>query len=401
MIKFKKLAALGLAAVMSMSLLAGCGGSDANEQTGGQTNEQENEQSGEQPEGDAAAAAETKHHKIGVGLYTDQGQSITAIHAYLDGIQDVVDCEFQYVTLSTYDEATNLSMVQDLISSGCEGIILTADMGTNGILEECASAGVYVAGFLCDYNQSFFTAHDEVFGSEYFLGTVCDGYAVSTKYGELVAEKVSEGGYKNIGVLTFPSWAYPNQAEVVSAFKTKLAELNPEATVYDTVELQFSPLEDTYLSEHPDMDCLFSVAAGASFVYPVLVAANKTDVALYTTGFEATDDVENFGTSGNGCFKGVMCSAPEAIAYPLCLLIDKLNGASYSDMPEMSERVDCEPYIVLSDEDMAKMQKTLYYSADYADAAITGEDILNMCASYNADASYADLVAAMGALGLQ
>lgn len=48
--------------------------------------------------------------------------------------------------MSTYDEATNLTEIQNLISSGCNGIILTADMGTAAILEECASAGVYVAG---------------------------------------------------------------------------------------------------------------------------------------------------------------------------------------------------------------------------------------------------------------
>ena len=197
--KLKKMVALGLAAVMSVSLLAGCGSSSDSDSAS--------------TDGTEGTKVETKHHKIGVGLYTDQGQSVEAIHAYLDGIQDVIDCEFQYVTLSTYDEATNLSLVQDLISSGCEGIIMTADMGTNSILAECESAGVYTAGFLCDFNQSYATAHDEVFGNEYFLGTVCDGYAVPTKYGEMVAEKVAEAGYKNIGVLTFPSWAYPNRGK--------------------------------------------------------------------------------------------------------------------------------------------------------------------------------------------
>jgi len=372
MINFKKVAALGLAAVMGLSVLAGCGGS---------------------------SSGSTKHHKIGVGLYTDNGQSVTAIHAYLDGIKDTIDCEFEYITLSTYDEATNLTAVQNLISSGCEGLILTADMGSTSILSECASAGVYVAGFLCDYNQSFYTAYDEVFGNEYFLGTVCDGYAVATEYGEKVAEKVAEAGYTDVGVLTFPSWAYPSQAQIVEAFKAKLAELNPSVVVEETVELQFSPLEDTYFSEHPGIDCLFSVAAGASFVYPVMIS-NNVNIPLYTTGFEATDDIANFGTQGNQMYQGIMCSAPEAIAYPLCLLIDKLNGTTYADLPEMAERVDCTPYMVLSDDDMAKMQKTLYCTAKIEDAAISGQDILNMCASYNDKATYADLVAAMNGLGL-
>lgn len=110
--------------------------------------------------------------------------------------------------------------------------------------------------------------------------------------------------------------------------------------------------------------------------------------------------MENFGSQGNGCFKGIMCSAPEAIAYPLCLIIDKLNGTTYKDLPD-AERVDCTPYIVLSDDDMAKMQKTLYYTADYKDAAITGEDILHMCASYDDSATYAKLTEAMNGLGLK
>ena len=50
---------------------------------------------------------------------------------------------------------------------------------------------------------------------------------------------------------------------------------------------------------------------------------------------------------------------------------------------------------------MAKMQKTLYYTADYKDAAITGEDILHMCASYDDSATYAKLTEAMNGLGLK
>lgn len=387
MINFKKLAALGLAAVMGITTLVGCGSNGSSSTQGGNT-----------------TGVETKHHKIGVGLYTDSGRAVDAIKAYLEGISSEVDCEFSYVTLSTYDEATNLSEVQNLISSGCEGIILTADMGTTSILQECTSAGVYIAGFLCDYNTSYTTAYDDVFGSEYFLGTVCDGWQDSSQYGIDVANSIIENGYKNVGVITFPSWAYPNQADTDKAFRATIEEYNKTAeepiTLVDTVELQFAPLEDTYLSEHKDIDCIFSLAAGANFVYPVIVAAGRTDIALYTTGFEATDDVENFGSAGNGVFKGIMCSAPEAIVYPLCLLIDQLNGTTYADLPEKSERVDCTPYEVISDEDMEQMKTKLYFTADYKDAVITGADIVNMCASYNSDATYAALVEKLQGLGL-
>lgn len=354
-----------------------------------------------------ASGVEIKQYKIGLAHYTDSGKGVDAIKAYIAGISDTVGCEFEIATLSTYDEATNLTVIQNLISAGCNGIIMSADMGTAAIVEECASAGVYLAGFLCDYNASMYTTYDAVFKSPYFLGTVCDGSADQSGYGVAVAEKVIADGYKNIGVIIFPSFAYPNQAQVAAVFKEKIDEYNATAadadkiTVADPVELMFAPLEPTYLSEHPDLDCIFSVAAGAGFVYPILVANNKTNIKLFTTGFEGTDDVDNFGTSGNQCYQGTLFSSPEAIAYPLCLLIDKLNGASYPDQPEVAERVDCSSLMVLSDEDMAKVvAHSIYFTANYADALITGEDIIKLCASYNPEATYAGLVDAVNHLAV-
>lgn len=397
----KKLAALGLAGVMGVSALTGCGaGTKSTSGTESSASVTENSTSGTEK-----ASVETKHHKISVGLYTDHGRAVDAINAYLDGIDDVIDVEFNTFVLSTYDENANLTAVQNEISAGAEGIIMTADMGTEAILKECASANVYVAGFLNDYNMSFYTAKEAVFGNEYFLGSVVDGPLDNKGYAEDVAADVIKNGYKHVGVATFPTWAYPLQQDLANAFIAKIDEYNKTAEekieVYDIAEVDFGTgLPATYFTDHPDMDCLFSVAAGASLVYPKMVSDNRTNIALYTTGFEATEDVENFRSSGNGTFKAICCSAPEAIVYPICLLIDKLNGTTYSDLPAEKERVDCAAYQIISDEEMELMKKTLYYTADYKDAAITGEDILNMCASYNPNATYKALKAKLLDLGI-
>lgn len=402
----QKLLSVTLAGVMVAGSLAGCssGGTATQGDTGAaDTN---SVQTGENI--DNSGTVEVKEHKIGIGLYTDSGKSVEALKAFLDGISETVGCEFVYTTLSTYDEATNISSIQNLISSGCEGIILTADMGTQAIVEECQAAGVYMAGYLCDYNTSYTTAYDAVFGNEYFLGTVCDGLDDPSPYGTMVAEDVIEKGYKNIGVITFPSYAYPKQANVDAAFREKIQEYNDSAseadqiTVADTIELNFTALEDTYLSENPDLDCIFSIAAGAGNVYLVLVANNKTDIKLYTTGFEGTDDADNFGSNGNQCYQGIMFSTPEAIVYPLCLIIDQLNGITYSDLPEEAEVVSCSPMIILSDEDLAKVEESsIYYTASYDDAFLTGEDVVNLCASYNPDATYANLVDTINHMGVE
>lgn len=408
----KKVIALLLVGVLLLGSFAGCGGSGAGAGGNGETGNEaqggnEGTKDADQPSDDGAGASvAVNKYKIGVAHYTDSGKGVEAIKAYCEGISKATGCEFVFTTLSTYDEATNLTEIQNLISSGCDGIIMTADMGTTSIVKECEAAHVYLAGFLCDYLQSDMTAHDEVFGSEYFLGSVADGYIDAAPYGERVAEAVIAGGYKNIGEITFPAFAYPKQADVIAAFNAKIDEYNATAadedkiTTVEPIELNFAPLEDTYLSEHPDLDCIFSVAAGAGMVYPVLVANGKTDIKLFTTGFEGTDDTDNFGTAGNQCYQGIMCSSPEAIAYPLCLLIDKLNGVTYSDLPE-AEVVECMPLIMLSDEDMkAVVNNSIYYSADYSKALITGEDIVNMCASYNPDATYAGLLDALNHLGV-
>ncbi|MBR4131380.1 MAG: sugar ABC transporter substrate-binding protein [Oscillospiraceae bacterium] len=382
----KKILALILALVMVFALCA-CGTESAPAAS-----------SGTQSAG-SDSGVKTVHHKIGIAHYTDAGKAVDAMRAFLEGIAGPMDIEFVYATLSTYDEATNLTAMQNLISSGCEGILMSADMGTTAILEECASAGVYVAGFLCDYNQSYWTANEEVFGNEYFLGTVCDGHADIGFYAEDVAAKVIEGGYKHVGVVIFPEYAYPNQAAASRTFREKIDAYNATAAeadkieVYDDEVLNFSPLDATYFSNYPEMDCLFSVAAGASFVYPVMVAAGKTNIPLFTSGFEGTEDADNFGTAGNGCFKGTLCSTPEAMVYPLCLMIDKLNGTTYADLPEKAERVDCSVLEILSDEDMAKVKSSsLYYSAKFENSFLTADEVINLCASYNPSATYANLV---------
>ena len=397
----KKLLAILLVGVMLMGTLVACGGNN------GGTENKGTENAGGTENNNSEEKVEVVKHKIGVAHYTDSGKGYEAIKAYLEGISEVIGCEFEYVTLSTYDEATNITAIQNLISAGCEGILMSADMGTAAIMAECEAAGVYLAGFLCDYLTSKSTTYDEVFGSEYFLGTVCDGYADPAAYGEAVAADVIAKGYKNVGVITFPAFAYPLQANGDAAFRAAIAKHNETAEekiniIEETHSLMFAPLEDTYLSDNPDLDCIFSLAAGAGFVSPVLVANNKTDIALYTTGFEGTDDMANFGSNGNGCFKGVMACTAESIVYPLVLMIDALNGTRHADLPAAPEVVPCDPLVILSDEDMKTVEEnSIYYSANYADALITGEEIIKLCASYNEDATYAGLVELLSKMGVE
>lgn len=79
-------------------------------------------------------------------------------------------------------------------------------------------------------------------------------------------------------------------------------------------------------------------------------------------------------------------------------MLNKINETEFADMPEKAERISSEQYIVNSDEDMELYLKSLYNTSDAADAAYTPEDVLNLTAFGNPDATYADLVKAVQSL---
>ena len=191
----KKVIALALAVTMLFTLVA-CSGANS---------------------GEAGDGASFKKTKIGVGLYNDSGYFTENVRTYLSALGEAMNVEFIYVVLTQTDEAINLTKVQELIAAGCEGIILTLDMGTPTILKECADANVYVAGFLCDFNTSFYTAYEDVFKHPNFLGTASDGpcgddlRAGYDYFDSLMEynERHPEAPLTHVSMVTFPAWAFP------------------------------------------------------------------------------------------------------------------------------------------------------------------------------------------------
>ena len=318
--------------------------------------------------------------KIGIGLYQDQGPAVTATREFLKGISEELNCEFVYVTLSQTDEAANKTAAQQLISSGCKGLILTMDSATEAILEECQKAGIYLGGYLADYELSF----DKVKDNPNFVGTVVDGRYTGTAWGEEIAERIINEGYKNIGMIKFPSFAFPHQNEMDTAFRAKIDEYNQTAADADkitvqaeTTELMFQPLSADYFSANPDLDAIFGMCAGVDFIYPTLTQNNKTNIKLYTAGFSVDDSVlNNFGTSGNGCFQELVFSNVEAIVYPLVMLLNKIEGTEFSDNPTEAQRVDSSQIRITNNEELDTVkEKSMYYTGKFEDSFLSASDV--------------------------
>ena len=323
--------------------------------------------------------------KIGIGLYQDQGPAVTATREFLKGISEELNCEFTYVTLSQTDEAANKTAAQQLISSGCKGLILTMDSATEAILEECEKAGVYLGGYLADYETSF----DKVKDNPNFVGTVVDGRYSGTAWGEEIAERIINDGYKNIGMIKFPSFAFPHQNEMDAAFRAKIEEYNKTAadnekiTVQaETTELMFQPLSADYFSANPNIDAIFGMCAGVDFIYPTLTQNNKTNIKLYTAGFSVDDSVlNNFGTSGNGCFQELVFSNVEAIVYPLVMLLNKIEGKEFEDAPSEAQRVDSSQIRITNNEELDIVkEKSMYYTGKFENSFLTASEVSDLLA---------------------
>ena len=361
-----------------------------------------------------SVSAEPKKATIGVCFYQDTGKAPNATKAFLESLADTLNVEFKYGTFTQTDEAANLTKVQELIASGVDGIIGTMDLGTQSILSECEAAGIYYAGYLCDFDTSYTTAYDDVFGNSNFLGTVVDGHAPDdVNIGDQFFDSLIEYNERNadaplthVSMAVFSVWAFPAQTTAAEQFVADVEEYNKTAETPITVDpldeevdvLNFAPLDSTYFSKHPDTQAIMSFAAGTSFVYPTMVSAGvDSDIKLFTTGADGGEET-NFGSAGTQTYQQIAFTGAESIVYPLVLMLNKINDTEFADMPEKAERISTELYIVNSDEDMELYVNSLYNTADAANAAYTPEDVLNMTAFGNPDATYAGLVEAVQTL---
>lgn len=368
--------------------------------------------------GNANAEGGSKATKIGVALYQDAGSGVNAVKTYLYSIAPALNVEYVFTVLSMTDEATNLSKIQELIASGVKGIITTMDMGSVAIVNECRAAGVYIGGYLVDFESSYNTAYDAVFKNKYFVGAAADGPIPSeTTIGKVSLDSIVEYNGRNpenpvthVSMVMFPSWAFPGQAIAVEQFVSSVEEYNKTADVKITVDpldevvdvLPFTPLNSTYFTKHPGINGIVSFAAGNDFVYPTMVSSDVTgDIKLFTVGY--SDGVlENFGSNGDQTIQQFNFTTPESITFPLVLLLNKINKVAFPDQPEFAERYTTSQIDINSDEDMAVfVEKSIYYSAESTRSLFTGEEVLNMTAYANPDATYADLKAILASMTIE
>lgn len=414
--KVRKMLAILLAGTMLFGLAA-CGDSNAGASTG-ESNVAEND---ERNNGTGSEGAQTESTgekaKIVILSFDVTGDLYKASTAYLDALKEELNFEYEYVSAG-YSSQEQIQTVETYLAQGYKGVIINQDGGSlEAILDLAEDYDAYVGGYWQNFNSSLYAASDGgtgILNNERFLGSSVDGKnSCEALVNTMFETAVLKDGHTKIGIVTMPTAWYPNQVYTgVDVFvglveeynKGDMAETNgvPVELVengtdengntiyYEQVDGESMSLSSSFFTEN-EMEACISLAA-TSFSYAAITEA-KADLDLYTVGWESMYK-EVFGS--NGMIKSVSVSPVDTLIYPLVQVLDAINGNFYADKPAAEDKiVETDGMDIIGDEGMAEFEKTLNCSLNAEDAYFTPEQVKNFMVTYNPDATYADLLAAI------
>lgn len=454
--KLKKVAAATLAAAMCLSCLSGCGsdkGADTSQTSGSETVSETAEAA---PESESQAEAEENtnlgSYKICVYTLKATGSIVDAVDAFMGSISNELNITYE-VRFAGDDAATLLDNVQTAIAEGFNGIISMTDKGNNAaILELCEESGVYFGGTWSNQGSSLNSsdAGYDILKSAYYVGSIADGRddyegevlsyakAIADEYNAL-GEDEKEGA---IGITTNPSkWTPGHQIAAQNMYETLTTEYGIPDSAFATETISPRSEDETYAGttleagtwQFPQVDVssmslpaayfqsnsnlkLICSFASITYIEPALQNANlHGKVKIWTCGYESEDYLmNNFGTQGDQTYQGFRTAPIEDVAFPLVIMLDKLNGNSYADreakISELVEAMDSEmsakfqlksyliPYsssiIITGDEAFEKfVNNYVYGNGDGQCSIVSADDLKNLMVTCNPDASYEELVA--------
>lgn len=454
--KLKRIAAAVMVAAMCVGCFAGCGSQEGEEPATAGAQTEAGEGSGAQAEG--AESSELGNFKICVFTLKATGSIVESVDAFMGSISDGLNISYE-VRFAGDDAATLLDNVQTAIAEGFNGIISMTDKGNNAaILELCEESGVYFGGTWSNQGSSLNSsdAGYDILKSGYFVGSIGDGRddsatevaayakAIAAEY-EALADDKKEGA---IGITTNPSKWTPGQQIAAqslyttltteygipeSAFATATIEKRAEDEVYSgttieagtwqfpQVDVSSMSLPAAYFQSNSNISLICSFAS-ITYIEPALQNANlHGKVKVWTCGYESEDYLmNNFGSQGDATYQGFRTAPIEDVAFPLVIMLDKLNGNSYADREakvaelvaamdsDMSAKFQLKGYMIPSSSSIVVTSNEefdgfanhyVYGNGDGNCSIVTADDLKNLMVTCNPDATYEDLVAFFGENG--
>lgn len=372
---------------------------------------------GEQPAGDPAPSsgtpavsgqpAGTDREGMGTILWlsdpTDDPQHKASAN-YLAALCRALGYEFAEVRGDSYnDPANNLLAVRSGMTEEVVGIIAGLDGGLAAIME--AYPDVWVAGYNTDMRTVYAENGENAacLQNPKFLGTIADGYGDGAALGQLLAQRIVDGGFKKAAIISLPPFAYPGLNEADTAFRAAIEEYNqsasePIAIVGETTVLMFDTFSDQWFLEegHDDLDVIINLCGGMFPVYQAVVSAVdnglcSVDTKLISVGFESDPGIAA-DMGENGRVSAMLVTCPENAAYPLILIDNAVTGNVAAGTGNVC--IDGGMCLLDSAEDMELMMTaSMLGTGDVGDAYLTLEEVVALCGRTDPGLTWEELVA--------
>lgn len=397
----KRIISLVLIVVLAMSLIVGCGSKENSGENG-----------------------KVKNVKIGVILYNYTDIQGKEIKNYCDNyLAKEFPVSFEYQTASSGDNEAHLQAVDSLISTGCDAIMSGYDTVVGESMEKCDSAKVYYGilfgeakdeadkdGKYNEYGNWGTRDQSNLYYSDYFLGGI---YQFGADHGEALGEKygqaVVDAGMKNVGAISFPSYAFSDAVTICQGF-SKVLEANgvnicpnedtnslPEEAGFTTVG------DDTkaYIAKYPEMDGLFGLSSGMDMVLPAVnevgrlwSESNSGDGTMKMAALGYNESSEKYLENGTLLIGGTN-NYVESVAYLFTMMFDAVNGnnmktddasgfeynasISYPTFSNAEELKDFQIYVLTTTAD------------DFSTCSVTADEMKTVMKAYDGSGSWTEL----------
>lgn len=306
----KRVLSLVLAVVMLVSLLIGCGNAAG---------------------GDSASSADGQR-KIGVIFYSKDdalGQSVYSCLNYAAEALENVKIEWN---IAGTEATEQIAAVENLISAGCEGILIIpmTDVVTQRAAQACEEAGVKLA--LCFRTIGDEAIREQVEAMECYVGQCAEDEAGTA---QAMVEYMAEQGYGEFGL------GYINPSEVLKVrnegFDAGMEETGTKKLAEYTIptsgdtQTHISSVEN-FISSYATLDAILcasaSQGAGEAITNTLLSRGNgKVKLAAFDT-FDGMYD--GFEEGVIACLAGGMY--PDAL-FSFMALYNEVDGNPLSEEP--------------------------------------------------------------------
>ncbi|MEE3399213.1 MAG: sugar ABC transporter substrate-binding protein [Eubacterium sp.] len=378
----KKILSVICSAIMTASLLVGCGASGDSASSNTTTT---NDTAAASTNDGGASTSDSGKIKIGVSIWSSTDVLGSQCKTILDKAAEALDVEVQYVDQGHVSEKVTAS-VEQLCAAGCQGIIIcnSSDTEMASAIKTCNDNGVYLAQFfriISEENSA--DIYKAATDSEYYVGAVHEN---EPENGEKLVQILLDKGDRNIGLIGWEqgdaTWlgrweGYKAGVEKWNAEHPDDQAVLSEPQYAGTSSEGGSKAAEALMSANPDLDALIPAGGGGDPLQGAIAAverAGKTDsIDIVSTDFlpDLGDRLANGSMAGES--GGHYCDP----LFAFMAVYNAIKG-NYKDNAGKFEDINFPYLYVASPEDYADYEKYFVDQLPYTDEELVEMSKLDM-----------------------